>query len=127
VLALLQLLGADQAPRPSNTEQGVRRLRHRTSKAHRIAGQIRPSENGIGGNDYKPGGAGFVPPRPDDAQGLLDELCDAINDDRLPPIVQAALVHAEFETIPRSPAARDARAARSATLSSRDAGWHRPT
>jgi Fic family protein len=30
---------------------------------------------------------------------LLADLCRAINDDRLPPLVQAALVHAQFETI----------------------------
>jgi Fic family protein len=40
----------------------------------------------------------FVPP-PEEVPGLLDDLCDANNDDRLPPIVQAALVHAQFDTI----------------------------
>ena len=30
---------------------------------------------------------------------LLEDLCVAINDDTLPPLVQAALVHAQFETI----------------------------
>src|SRR3989442_6553088 len=57
------------------------------------------SQNWIGGNDYNPCGADFVPPPPEEVQGLLHDLCDAINDDRLPPIVQAAGVHAQFETI----------------------------
>lgn len=76
-----------------------RRLMKRTINAERIAGRIRTSQNWIGGNDYNPCGADFVPPPPEDVQGLLDDLCDAINDDRLPPIVQAAIVHAQFETI----------------------------
>lgn len=71
----------------------------RTVNADRIAGQVRTSQNWIGGNDYNPCGADFVPPPPEDVPDLLDDLCHAINDDRLPPIVQAALVHAQFETI----------------------------
>jgi Fic family protein len=31
---------------------------------------------------------------------LLDDLCTAINDALLSPLVQAALAHAQFETIP---------------------------
>jgi Fic family protein len=64
-----------------------RRLMERTINTARIAGQIRTSQNWIGGNDYNPCGADFVPPPPDEVQGLLDDLGGAINDDRLPPIV----------------------------------------
>ena len=63
------------------------------------AGKIRVRQNWIGGNDYNPCGADFVLPPPDQVSGLLDDLCAAINDDRLPPVMQAALVHAQFETI----------------------------
>jgi Fic family protein len=65
----------------------------------RIAGAIRNRQNWIGGNDYNPCGADFVPPPPERVSELLADLCEAINDDRLPPLVQAALVHAQFETI----------------------------
>ena len=64
-----------------------------------VAGKIRTRQNWIGGNDYNPCGADFVPPPPAHVSALLDDLCEAINGDRLPPIVQAALVHAQFETI----------------------------
>ena len=64
-----------------------------------IAGKIRTRQNWIGGNDYNPCGADFVPPPPEHVTGLLEDLCEAINDDRLPPIVQAGLLHAQFETI----------------------------
>jgi len=75
-----------------------RRLMERAAD-ERAAGRIRTRQNWIGGNDYNPCGADFVPPPPGDVGPLLDDLCDAIDDDRLPPIVQAAMVHAQFETI----------------------------
>jgi Fic family protein len=65
----------------------------------RIAGRIRTRQNWIGGNDHNPCGADYVPPPPEDVQELLADLCEAINDDRVPPLVQAAMVHAQFETI----------------------------
>lgn len=70
-----------------------------SSPQHRIAGQIRAAQNWIGGNDYTPCGADFVPPPPELLDGLLTDLCASINDDTLPTLVQAALVHAQFETI----------------------------
>ncbi|MEO5818538.1 MAG: Fic family protein [Gemmatimonadaceae bacterium] len=65
----------------------------------RIAGRLRTTQNWIGGNDFTPCGADFVPPPPEMLDALLADLCDAINDDLLPPLVQAALIHAQFETI----------------------------
>lgn len=73
-------------------------LLERTPYAH-MAGRIRTQQNWIGGNDYNPCGADFVPPPPEEVPALLDDLCIAINEDVLPPVVQAALVHAQFETI----------------------------
>jgi len=66
---------------------------------HRIAGRLRTNQNWIGGNDYNPCGADFVPPPPEDIKRLLIDLSSAINDASLSPLVQAALVHAQFETI----------------------------
>lgn len=76
-----------------------RRLMARAPNAASMAGKIRTTQNWIGGNDYNPCGADFVPPPPEEVSGLLDDLCDAINSDLLPPLVQAGLVHAQFETI----------------------------
>jgi Fic family protein len=75
-----------------------RRLLERSMRRW-IAGRFRDSQNWIGGNDYTPCGAHFVPPPPDLIAPLLSDLCDTINDAMLPPLVQAALVHAQFETI----------------------------
>ena len=62
-------------------------------------GQFRSSQNWIGGNDYKPCGADFVPPPPDEIEELLDDLCRFCNEETLPPLVQSAIAHAQFETI----------------------------
>lgn len=74
-----------------------RLMEHATNP--RVGGRIRTVQNWIGGNDYNPCGADFVPPPPEHVAPLLADLCEAINEDRLPPLVQAALVHAQFETI----------------------------
>lgn len=75
-----------------------KRLMERAENRH-VAGRVRTRQNWIGGNDHNPSGADFVPPPPEEVNRLLDDLCAAIDDDRLPPLVQAALVHAQFETI----------------------------
>lgn len=75
-----------------------KRLMERAANRH-VAGRVRTRQNWIGGNDYNPCGADFVPPPPDYVARLLEDLIAAIADDRLPPLVQAALVHAQFETI----------------------------
>ncbi|HLA24709.1 MAG TPA: Fic family protein [bacterium] len=64
-----------------------------------IAGCLRTSQNWIGGNDYNPWGADFVPPPPEEVRRLLEDLCHFCNDDTLPVLVQAAIAHAQFETI----------------------------
>lgn len=62
-------------------------------------GHIRTSQNWIGGSDYNPCSASFVPPPPEHVSALLDDLCAFCNGDDLPGVAQAAMVHAQFETI----------------------------
>ena len=62
-------------------------------------GELRNEQNWIGGNDYTPCGADFVPPPPEEVPSLIDDLCAFCNDDELPPLLQAAIAHAQFETI----------------------------
>ena len=63
------------------------------------AGQIRTVQNWIGGSSFNPCSAAFVPPPPDHVPGLLEDLCAFVNDDSLPAVAQAAIAHAQFETI----------------------------
>jgi Fic family protein len=65
----------------------------------RGAGRIRTVQNWIGGNNFNPCGADYIPPPPEELDRLMSDLCRAIEEDSLPPILQAALVHAQFETI----------------------------
>ncbi len=62
------------------------------------AGHFRDKQNWIGGNDYDPCGADFVPPPPEKVAMLIDDLCRFCNKDDLSPLVQAAIAHAQFET-----------------------------
>jgi Fic family protein len=63
------------------------------------AGSIRAEQNWIGGSSYNPCSAAFVPPPPELVPDLLDDLCRFCNDDSLPAVAQAAMAHAQFETI----------------------------
>ncbi|MGW6197145.1 Fic family protein [Kribbella sp. NPDC055110] len=64
-----------------------------------IAGVIRTRQNWIGGNNFNPCQAAFVPPPPEYVEALLEDLCAFVNRDDLPGTVQAGLAHAQFETI----------------------------
>ncbi len=75
-----------------------RRLLERTQYAH-WGGIVRTEQNWIGGNNHNPCGAAFVPPPPEEVPALLEDLVDYVSSDRHTPLVQAALAHAQFETI----------------------------
>ncbi|MEX2106948.1 MAG: Fic family protein [Solirubrobacterales bacterium] len=76
---------------------------HRTLLRHtddrEIAGVIRKKQNWIGGNDYNPVGATYVPPPPEYLDDLLEDLCRFINRSDMHPVAQAAIAHAQFENI----------------------------
>ncbi len=74
-----------------------RALLERASPA--IAGLLRNGQNWVGGNDYNPCGADFVPPPAEEVPALLADLAAFCADESLPPLVQVALAHAQFETI----------------------------
>lgn len=62
-------------------------------------GHVRQEQNWIGGSSYNPCSASFVPPPHELVPELLNDLIAFSNEDSVPAIVQAALVHAQFETI----------------------------
>lgn len=60
---------------------------------------IRNVQNWIGGNSYHPLSAEFVPPRRSSVSPLMDDLVSYMNSGAHAPLVQAGIVHAQFETI----------------------------
>lgn len=76
---------------------------HRTlmerSPTPRIGGVIREEQNWVGGSSYNPCSASFVPPPPEYVERLIKDLAVYVNGDEHPALVQAAIAHAQFETI----------------------------
>jgi Fic family protein len=74
------------------------RLMRGVRGAEKLPGEVRRSQNWIGGS--RPGNAAYVPPPPHalgEVLGAFEKYLHA--DDALPPLVRAALLHVQFETI----------------------------
>lgn len=63
------------------------------------AGRLRDVQNWIGGSDHNPCSADYVPPPPELVPALIEDLCAFCNSEELPAVAQAAIAHAQFETI----------------------------
>jgi len=77
----------------------IHRTLLRFTEDREIAGVLRVSQNWIGGNDWHPIGARYVPPPPELIAGLLADLCAFANRTDIAPVAQAAMAHAQFENI----------------------------
>lgn len=77
----------------------IHRTLLRDTEEREIAGVIRDKQNWIGGNDYNPVGAVYVPPPPGYVCELLEDLCRFLDRVDIPPVAQAAILHAQFENI----------------------------
>ncbi len=69
------------------------------TRLEQYGGIARDQQNWIGGSAYNPSAAVFVPPPPEFVNELLEDLCAFCCTDDLPPVAQAAIAHAQFETI----------------------------
>jgi len=75
-----------------------RRLLRGARGAQKLPGEVRRSQNWIGGT--RPGNASFVPPPPHRLDELLSDFEHAIHDESdLPPLVRIGLLHVQFETL----------------------------
>jgi Fic family protein len=88
----------DLAESPAITLAGVGELHRALLPDERHHG-LREVQNWIGGGDWSPIDAQFVPPPPDRVSALMDDLVSYAGGGGHAPLVQAALVHAQFETI----------------------------
>jgi Fic family protein len=84
------------------TPEDIRAVHQELLAATRDAahgGIIRTVQNWIGGHSDGPRDAEFVPPPPERVPELLQDLCAFASRDDIPAVVQAAIMHAQFETI----------------------------
>lgn len=65
----------------------------------RDAGHLRTQQNWIGGSDFTPRNADYVPPSHERVPAAVDDLLAFAARRDLPPLAQAAIVHAQFESI----------------------------
>jgi Fic family protein len=92
-------LGAGAKPLRLQDILAIHRTLMLQTTTPQIAGKIRTGQNWIGGNTFNPGRAVFVPPPPGRVRSLMDDLVAFVNRADLSPVVQAAIAHAQFETI----------------------------
>jgi len=94
----IQAVNAGEPITPALLRETHRRLLA-PSTISRHGGQTRRQQNWIGGSSYNPCSAAFVPPPWEMVESLIDDLCEFCNGDSLPTVAQAAIAHAQFETI----------------------------
>jgi len=85
-----------------HSADAIRGVHERLLRGTRLddeAGRVREIQNWIGGSGFNPCSADFVPPPPDLVPELLEDLVAFLNEDSMPAVVQAALAHAQFETL----------------------------
>jgi Fic family protein len=92
-------LGSTERPITEKDIRDIHRTLLNTPRDAGHAGTIRTTQNWIGGRATSPLGAEFVPPPPEEVPALLSDLCVFLDRSDLPTVVQAALAHAQFETI----------------------------
>lgn len=59
----------------------------------------RDRQNWVGGSELHPGEAEFIPPTADALQPAIADLIDFLNGSANGPLIQAGIVHAQFETL----------------------------
>jgi Fic family protein len=101
VRAMERAVEIGSAPQPFRLDDllDIHRTLLEGTSEERYAGEVRNDQNWIGGRGLSPADATFVPPPEDRVAALLDDLVDFVNLDDLPAVAQAAIAHAQFETV----------------------------
>jgi Fic family protein len=92
-------LGASEAEITVSDLLDVQRTLFEGTRDEHLGGRLREEQNWIGGHASTPRDAEFVPPPHELVPALLDDLCLFVNRHDVPAVVQAAIAHAQFETI----------------------------
>jgi len=97
--ALLQDTDRNGRIRPDALLTAHRALMADDPSEHAYAGRWRDVQNWIGGSDYSPRNALYIPPPPETVPAAITDLLTFANRDDLPVLAQAAVAHAQFESI----------------------------
>lgn len=102
-LDIIETAVRDLAAKPWLAVEDVVALQQQLVAADRQAGLpqvgLRRFQNWVGGSQYHPLDAEYVPPPPEYVVGLLEDLMSYASGATHSALVQSALVHAQFETI----------------------------
>ncbi|MBB3086635.1 Fic family protein [Geodermatophilus sabuli] len=97
-ITVLRRAGEDLASADSITVEDIEAL-HRALLPDESHSGLRRVQNRIGGSNWHPLSADFVPPPPELVPSLMADLVEYMNGSAHAPLVQASIVHAQFETI----------------------------
>lgn len=97
-ITTLRKAGAELADQPAIAVADIEALQASLLTSERFQG-LRTRQNWIGGSDWHPLEAEYVPPPPSEVEPLMRDLVAYLNGAAHSPLVQAGLVHAQFETI----------------------------
>ena len=92
-------LAAQQGPVTLDGLLEVHKLLMGRSPNPELGGVLRQEQGWVGGGSFNPCNAAYVPPPPDRVPELMSDLADYVNTDYHSPLTQAAVAHAQFETV----------------------------
>ncbi len=92
-------LGTQNRPLTQDDILEVHNLLMDRSPNPELGGVLREEQIWIGGSSFNPCNASYVPPPPDRVSELMTDLMAYVNTDHHSPLTQAAIAHAQFETI----------------------------
>ena len=97
--AMIATVGPNAPIRLSAITSAHAALMHDDPLESAAAGELRTVQNWIGGGDFSPRGALYIPPPPETVPGYMDDLVTFADRSDMPALLQAAIAHAQFESI----------------------------
>ena len=92
--AMIATVGPNAPIRLSAITSAHAALMHDDPLESSAAGELRTVQNWIGGSDFSPRGALYIPPPPETVPGYMDDLVTFADRSDMPALLQAAIAHA---------------------------------
>ena len=99
IVSLIDSVGASGEFTTASILEAHQNLFRDDETESRFAGQFREVQNWIGGSNYSPYLADYIPPPPELVGEYIEDLLIFLNRDDIPAVAQAAIGHAQFESI----------------------------